>query len=116
MIGTNAKLAEAMATTAKTMKNINQVVKPEQVAATANSFREASMKMEMTDEMSMLQITDCIAFPISYSYCLKSITVFYQKEIYWINYELTIFLKINSRCASTMIYFAQVFSTDETYI
>lgn len=51
MIGTNAKLTEAMATTAKTMKNINQVLKPEQVAATANSFREASMKMDMTDEM-----------------------------------------------------------------
>lgn len=52
MIGTNAKLTEAMATTAKTMKNINQVLKPEQVSATANSFREASMKMDMTDEMS----------------------------------------------------------------
>jgi len=47
----NVKLADAMGQTAKTMQSINKIMKPEKVAADMKSFGEASMKMDMTDEM-----------------------------------------------------------------
>ncbi|KAK9507740.1 hypothetical protein O3M35_007526 [Rhynocoris fuscipes] len=51
MIGTNAKLADAVSTTAKTMKNINGLLRPEQIAGDMRTFQQASMKMDMTEEM-----------------------------------------------------------------
>lgn len=51
MMNSNVKLAEAMTTTASTMKNMNALVKPEQVAANMKTFQQASMKFDMTDEM-----------------------------------------------------------------
>lgn len=53
MIGANAKLAGAVSTTAQTMKNINSVLKPEQIAGDMRTFQQASMKMDMTEELSM---------------------------------------------------------------
>lgn len=53
-MGANISLANAMSTTAKTMKNMNTIMKPEQVAADMRAFAQANMKMEMTDDMSEL--------------------------------------------------------------
>jgi len=51
-MGANIKLANAMSTTAKTMTDMNKLMKPEQVAADMRAFSQASTKMDMTDEMS----------------------------------------------------------------
>uniref|UniRef100_A0A0V0G696 Putative assembly/vacuolar sorting protein n=1 Tax=Triatoma dimidiata TaxID=72491 RepID=A0A0V0G696_TRIDM len=51
MIGANAKLAGAVSTTAQTMKNINDILKPEQIAGDMRTFQQASMKMDMTEEL-----------------------------------------------------------------
>jgi len=51
VMGTNAKLAEAVSTTAKTMQNINTIVKPEKLNADMIAFRQAAMKMDMSEEM-----------------------------------------------------------------
>lgn len=51
-MGANIKLANAMSTTAKTMGDMNKIMKPEQVAADMRAFSQASTKMDMTDEMS----------------------------------------------------------------
>lgn len=51
-MGANLKLANAMSTTAKTMTDMNKIMKPEQVAADMRAFSQASTKMDMTDEMS----------------------------------------------------------------
>jgi charged multivesicular body protein 2B len=51
-MGANIKLANAMSTTAKTMTDMNKIMKPEQVAADMHAFSQASTKMDMTDEMS----------------------------------------------------------------
>lgn len=51
-MGANVKLAEAMGAAGKTMSDMNQLMKPEQVAATVNAFSKENMKMEMTDELS----------------------------------------------------------------
>ena len=51
-MGANIKLANAMSTTAKTMTDMNKIMKPEQVAADMQAFSQASTKMDMTDEMS----------------------------------------------------------------
>lgn len=53
-MNSNMKLADAMATTASTMKNMNAIMKPEQLAADMKNFQQATMKMDMTDEMSTL--------------------------------------------------------------
>lgn len=50
-MGANIKLANAMSTTAKTMTDMNKIMKPEQVAADMRAFSQASTKMDMTDEM-----------------------------------------------------------------
>lgn len=60
LIGTNAKLTDALSTTAKTMKNINQTVKPEKVAADMRAFQHASMKMDMTEEMINESLDDIL--------------------------------------------------------
>ncbi|XP_069685697.1 charged multivesicular body protein 2b-like isoform X3 [Periplaneta americana] len=50
-MGANVKLANAMSTTAKTMGDLNRIMKPEQVAADMRAFGQASMRLDMTDEM-----------------------------------------------------------------
>jgi charged multivesicular body protein 2B len=62
-MGANIKLANAMSTTAKTMTDMNRIMKPEQVAADMRAFGQASMKMDMTDEMSKynFKLTDFMA-------------------------------------------------------
>ncbi|XP_069688517.1 charged multivesicular body protein 2b-B-like [Periplaneta americana] len=50
-MGANVKLANAMSTTAKTMGDLNRIMKPEQVAADMRVFGQASMRLDMTDEM-----------------------------------------------------------------
>lgn len=50
-IGTNVALSNAMSTTAKTMAEMNKIMKPEAIAANLRDFQQANMKMEMTDEM-----------------------------------------------------------------
>lgn len=51
VMGANVKLANAMSTTAKTMADMNKIMKPEQVAADMRAFGQASMRLDMTDEM-----------------------------------------------------------------
>lgn len=51
-MGANILLSDAMGTTAKTMGNINKIMKPEAIAGDMRAFQQANMKMEMTDEMS----------------------------------------------------------------
>ncbi|XP_014252112.1 charged multivesicular body protein 2b [Cimex lectularius] len=51
MMGVNAKLSDAVSTTAATMKNINAVIKPEKMAADIRAFQNASMKIDMSEEM-----------------------------------------------------------------
>ncbi|BFF99615.1 charged multivesicular body protein 2b-B [Drosophila madeirensis] len=50
-MGANIALSEAMGTTAKTMADMNKVMRPEAIAGTVRDFQAANMKMEMTDEM-----------------------------------------------------------------
>ncbi|XP_067645286.1 charged multivesicular body protein 2b-B isoform X1 [Eurosta solidaginis] len=50
-IGTNIALADAMGTTAKTMGDMNKVMRPESISANVRDFQQANMRMEMTDEM-----------------------------------------------------------------
>lgn len=52
VMGANIKLANSMNATAKTMAGMNKIMKPEQVAADMRAFGQASMKLDMTDEMS----------------------------------------------------------------
>lgn len=51
-MGANVTLANAMSTTAKTMKDMNTIMKPEQVAADMRAFSQANARMDMTEEMS----------------------------------------------------------------
>jgi hypothetical protein len=63
-MGANIKLANAMNATAKTMADMNKIMKPEQVAADMRAFGQASMKLDMTDEMSEYdseKSADCMA-------------------------------------------------------
>lgn len=50
-IGANIALGEAMGTTAKTMVNMNKVMRPDAIAGTVRDFQQANMRMEMTDEI-----------------------------------------------------------------
>lgn len=51
-VASNMALTDALATTSKTMGEMNIIMKPEAIAADMRKFQEANMKMEMTDEMS----------------------------------------------------------------
>ena len=51
-MGANIALSGAMATTSKTMANMNKIMRPEAIAGDMRAFQQANMKMEMTDEMS----------------------------------------------------------------
>merc|ERR1711988_1660676 len=50
-MGANVKLAETMATTTKTMTNMNKMMNPAQVARTMQEFDVANTKMGMTEEV-----------------------------------------------------------------
>jgi len=50
-MGANVKLAETMATTTKTMGNMNKIVDPAQLSITMQEFEVANTKMGMTEEM-----------------------------------------------------------------
>lgn len=60
-MGANVALADAMSKTAKTMGTANKLMKPEQVAADMKAFGQASMKMEMTEEMINDTLDDMLA-------------------------------------------------------
>lgn len=51
-IGSQVAMTGALATTAKTMGDINKIMRPEAIGADMRAFQQANMKMEMTDEMS----------------------------------------------------------------
>lgn len=55
-IGSNVALGDAMATTSKAMGEMNKIMRPEKIAGDMRAFQQANMKMEMTDEMSKLQL------------------------------------------------------------
>lgn len=50
-IQTNAKLAQAMATSASAMAKVNQQLKPEEVMKQMNDFQAETTKMDMKDSM-----------------------------------------------------------------
>lgn len=50
-IGSQIAMTGALATTAKTMGDINKIMRPEAIGADMRAFQQANMKMEMTDEM-----------------------------------------------------------------
>ena len=60
-MGANVKLAETMATTTKTMGNMNKMMNPQQVAKTMQEFDMANTKMEMTEEMMNDTLDDILA-------------------------------------------------------
>ncbi|GAB0091941.1 charged multivesicular body protein 2b [Sergentomyia squamirostris] len=60
-MGANIALSGAMATTAKTMSEMNKVMRPEQLAGDMRAFQQANMKMEMTDEMINDTMDDILA-------------------------------------------------------
>ncbi|CAN7988540.1 unnamed protein product [Ixodes hexagonus] len=53
----NVKLADAMATTAKTMGEVNKNIKPQDIARTMQEFEKQTMKMGMTEEIGKLDDT-----------------------------------------------------------
>lgn len=46
-------MSGALATTSKTMGEMNKILRPEAIGADLRAFQQANMKMTMTDEMSM---------------------------------------------------------------
>ncbi|CAD7077620.1 unnamed protein product [Hermetia illucens] len=50
-MGANIALSNAMASTTKTMADMNRVMNPEGISKNMRDFQQANMKMEMTDEM-----------------------------------------------------------------
>lgn len=48
----NVALSDAMATTSKTMGDMNKIMNPQAIGKNLRDFQAANMKMEMTDEMS----------------------------------------------------------------
>jgi charged multivesicular body protein 2B len=51
LMQSNMKMADAMATTTKSMVSMNKVMDPQKMAQTMQEFERQNMKMEMTDEM-----------------------------------------------------------------
>merc|ERR1711988_2085414 len=60
-MGANVKLAETMATTTKTMTNMNKMMNPTQVARTMQEFDMANTKMGMTEELMNDTLDDILA-------------------------------------------------------
>lgn len=57
----NMALTDAMATTSKTMGEMNKVMNPEGIGKSLREFQQANMKMEMTDEMINDTMDDILA-------------------------------------------------------
>lgn len=57
----NMALTDAMATTSKTMGDMNKVMNPEAMGKNLREFQAANMKMEMTDEMINDTMDDILA-------------------------------------------------------
>lgn len=55
-MGTTMRVAGAMGATSKAMSDINSILKPQQVAVDMDKFKQASHRLELTDEMSNLYI------------------------------------------------------------
>lgn len=55
-MGANIALSGAMATTSKTMGEMNKFMQPEKIAGDMRNFQMANAKMEMTDEMSKFML------------------------------------------------------------
>ncbi|CAG5119038.1 unnamed protein product, partial [Candidula unifasciata] len=51
MMHSNMKMATAMGTTTKTMKQMNKVTDPQKTAAMMREFQKEKYKMDMTEEM-----------------------------------------------------------------
>lgn len=60
-IGTNIALSSAMGTTAKTMGDMNKIMRPEAIAGSMRDFQKANMTMEMTDEMINDSLDDMLS-------------------------------------------------------
>ncbi|XP_045773086.1 charged multivesicular body protein 2b-B [Maniola jurtina] len=50
-MGANIAIAGAMGTTAKTMGSMNKIMNPQQIAKDMEAFKQANLKMDMTDDM-----------------------------------------------------------------
>ncbi|XP_023934816.1 charged multivesicular body protein 2b [Bicyclus anynana] len=50
-MGANIAIAGAMGTTAKTMGSMNKIMNPHQIAKDMEAFKQANLKMDMTDDM-----------------------------------------------------------------
>ncbi|XP_034832150.1 charged multivesicular body protein 2b [Maniola hyperantus] len=50
-MGANIAIAGAMGTTAKTMGTMNKIMNPQQIAKDMEAFKQANLKMDMTDDM-----------------------------------------------------------------
>lgn len=57
----NIALTDAMATTSKTMGDMNKVMNPEAMGKNLRDFQAANMRMEMTDEMINDTMDDILA-------------------------------------------------------
>ncbi|KAK6633852.1 hypothetical protein RUM44_004459 [Polyplax serrata] len=61
MMGANIALTNAMATTSKTMGNMNRIMQPQKIANDMRAFQEANAKMGMTEEMINDTLDDILA-------------------------------------------------------
>lgn len=63
-MGANMALQGAMASTSKTMGQMNRIMQPQKVAADMRAFQQSSTKMEMTEEISKFFFVDkfCLIF------------------------------------------------------
>ena len=60
-MGANVKLSEAMATTTKTMGNMNKLMNPQEISKTMQDFNVANTKMEMSEEIMNDALDDILA-------------------------------------------------------
>lgn len=56
----NAKMADAMKSTTKTMTNMNKIMNPQQTAQTMRNFERENAKMDMTEEMMNDALEDAL--------------------------------------------------------
>jgi len=56
----NAKMADAMKSTTKTMTNMNKIMNPQKTAETMRDFERESAKMDMTEEMMNDALEDAL--------------------------------------------------------
>ncbi|KAL0281454.1 UNVERIFIED_CONTAM: hypothetical protein PYX00_002438 [Menopon gallinae] len=61
VMGANVALADAMATSSKTMGAVNKLMQPQKIAQDMKAFEQANMKMGMTEEMINDTLDDIFA-------------------------------------------------------